>query len=199
MPPFQFEYDSICKVCMLGKNIKKYFPSSYKRSKEVLDLIHLDVCGPMSTPSMNGYLYYAIFIDDLSRKTWIYFMKAKNETFNKFQEFKEMIENQTGKHIKTLRSNNVVEFKSNHFEYFCKEARIKRQLTVPYNPQQNGVAERKNKAICEVAKAMLHDLNSLPLYGKKLQEQWCIFRTGALMLFWERKLQRKHLQERNQM
>ena len=102
MPPFQFEHDIVCKGCVLGRNIKKVFPSSYKRAKEVLDLIHSDVCGPMSAPSLNGYLYYVIFIDDLSRKSWIYFMKAKNETFNKFQEFKAMIELQTRKHIKIL-------------------------------------------------------------------------------------------------
>ena len=69
-----------------------------------------------------------------------------------------MIENQTGKHIKTLRSDNGGEFESHHFEGFCKEAGIKRQLTVPYNPQQNGVAKRKNITISEAAKAMLHDL-----------------------------------------
>ena len=86
-------------------------------------------------------------------------MKAKNETFNEFQEFKAMIELQTGKNIKSLRSDNGGEFESNHFEEFWKEAGIKRQLTVPYNPQQNEVAERKNKSICEAAKTMLHDLN----------------------------------------
>jgi hypothetical protein len=98
-----------------------------------------------------------IFIDDFSRKSWIYFLKTKNETFSKFQEFKALIENQTGKHIRTLRSDNGGEFESHHFEDFCKEAGIKRQLTVPYNPQQNGVAERKNRTICEATKAMMCD------------------------------------------
>lgn len=159
VPPFQFDHDNVCKGCVLGKIIKKVFHYSYKRAKEVLDLIHSNVCGPMSAPSLNGYLYYVIFIDDLSRKSWIYFMKATNETFNKSQEFKAMIELQIGKHIKILQSDNGGEFESNHFEEFCKEAGIRRQLTVPYNPQQNGVAERKNISICEAAKAMLHDLD----------------------------------------
>jgi hypothetical protein len=88
MHVFQFEHDSICRGCVLGKNIKKSFPISSKRSKEILELIHSDVCGPMSTPSLSRFLYYVIFIDDFYRKSWIYFLKTKNETFSKFQEFK---------------------------------------------------------------------------------------------------------------
>ena len=84
-------------------------------------------------------------------------MKAKTETFSKFQEYKALVENQTSRHIHALRSNNGVEFESNTFNYFCGDAGICRQLTVPYNPQHNGVGERKNINFCEVAKAMLHD------------------------------------------
>ena len=89
----------------------------------------------MSTPSLSGYLYYVLFIDDLSRKAWIYFMKAKSETFYKFQEFKALVKNQTSRHIRALRSDNGGEFESNSFNEFCSDARICRQLTVPYNPQ----------------------------------------------------------------
>ena len=84
-------------------------------------------------------------------------MKAKSETFCKFQEFKALVENQTSRHIRALRSNNGGEFESNSFNEFCSEAGICRKLIVPYNPQQNGVAERNKKTICETAKAMLHD------------------------------------------
>ena len=159
LPSIDFDYNLVCKGCMLGKNLKKSFPHSIRRSKEILELIHFDICGPMSFPSLSGYLYYAIFIDGFSRKTWIYFMKQKSETFSKFQEFKVPVEKQTGKNICILRTNNGGEFESRHFEDFCKEAGIKRQLTVPYNPQQNGVAERKNMTICEVAKAMMYDID----------------------------------------
>ena len=71
-------------------------------------------------------------------------MKAKSETFSKFQEFKTFIEKQKGSHIRALRSDNGGEFDSHHFKDLCRESWIKRELTVPYNPQQNGVAERKN-------------------------------------------------------
>ena len=74
-------------------------------------------------------------------------MKAKSETLCKFQEFKSLVENQTIRHICALRSDNGGEFESNAFNKFCSDAGICRQLTVPYNPQQNGVAERKNRTI----------------------------------------------------
>jgi hypothetical protein len=157
MPTFQFDHDGIYRGCVLGKKIKKYFPNSNSRSKGILDLIHLDISGRMSSPSLNGCPYYVIFIDDFSRKSWIYFLKAKNETFIKYLEFKTLIENQTEKHIRALRTDNGVEFESHQFDEFYKEVGIKRQLIVPYNPRQNGIVERKNRTICEAAKAMMFD------------------------------------------
>jgi transposase InsO family protein len=142
---------------MLGKNIKKAFPSSDNRAQGILDLVHSDVCSPMPSPSLIGCLYYVIFIDDYSRKCWIYFLKAKSDTFDKFKEYKAFIEKQTGKHIKILRIYNGGEFEFLQFEDFCKSAGIKRHLTMPYNPLQNGVAKRKNRTICEATKAMMFD------------------------------------------
>ena len=93
MPSFDFVHDSIYRGCDLGKNVKNKFPSNHTRSKRILDLVHLDLCGTMSNPSLSGYLYYVLFIDDFSRKAWIYFMNAKSETICKFQEFKALVEN----------------------------------------------------------------------------------------------------------
>jgi transposase InsO family protein len=96
-------------------------------------------------------------IDDFSRKTWIFFMKTKDEVFNRFQEFRAQVENQIGKKIKVLRSDNGGEYTSNEFKDFYKEAEIKRELTISYNPQQNGVVERKNRSIISFVRAMIHD------------------------------------------
>jgi hypothetical protein len=84
IPEFKSTHERICKGCALGKNIKKPFPSSNNRSKEILDLIHSDVCGPMPVKSLGGSLYYVTFIDDYSRKTWLYLLKSKDEVFSKF-------------------------------------------------------------------------------------------------------------------
>jgi transposase InsO family protein len=162
LPEIQIQHEGICKGCALGKNVKGSFPSSDNRSKEILELIHSDVCGPMTVASLNGYLYYVLFIDDHSRKTWIYFLKNKDGVLAKFQEFKAQVENLTRRKIKVLRSDNGGEYTSKEFISFCIEVGIKRELTVPYNPQQNGVAERKNITIIEATKAMIHD-QSLPM------------------------------------
>jgi hypothetical protein len=127
-----------------------------------LDLIHTDVCGPMIVASLNGYLYYVLFIDDHSRKTWIYFLKTKDGVLARFQEFKAQVENLSGRRIKVLRSDNGGEYTSKDFNDFCIEAGIKREYIVPYNPQQNGVAERRSRSIVEATKAMIHDHN-LPM------------------------------------
>jgi hypothetical protein len=158
----QIQHKGVCRSCALGKNVKGSFLSSYNRSKEILDLIHLDVCGPMTVASLNGYWYYVLFIDDHSRKTWIYFLKNKDGVFAKFQEFKAQVENLTKRKIKVLRSDNGGEYTSKDFNNFCIEAGIKREYTVPYNPPQNGVAERKNITIIKATKAMIHD-QSLPM------------------------------------
>jgi transposase InsO family protein len=157
MPSIYLSKNEIYKECMLAKNIKKAFPNSDNRAQDILDLVHSDVCGPMSSPSLSGCLYYFIFIDDYSRKCWIYFLKAKSETFDKFKNYKSFIEKHAGKHIRILRTDNGGEFESLQFEDFCKSAGIKRQLTMPYNPQQNGVVETKNMTICEAAKVMMFD------------------------------------------
>ena len=124
MPSFDSVHDSICWGCALGKNLKNKFPRSHTRSKEILYLVHSDVCGPMSFPSLSSHLYYVLFIDDFFRKDWIYFMKPKNETFSKFQEYKSLLENHTSKHIYVLRSNNGGYFDSNTFNEFFSDAWI---------------------------------------------------------------------------
>jgi hypothetical protein len=163
VPQFSLEHQDVCRGCVLGKFAKASFPSSDSRSAGILDLVHTDVCGPMSQKSLSGCEYYLTFIDDYSRKTWIYFLKAKSMVFAWFQEFRALVENQSGKRIKVLRSDNGGEYSSRQFVDFCAQHGIRREMTVPYNPQQNGVVERKNRAITSAVRSMLHD-QSLPLY-----------------------------------
>lgn len=84
IPNLKEDHEGICKVFTLGKNTKRPFGSSASWSKEILDLIHSDVCGPMTPKSLGGHLYYVTFMDDHLRKTWVYLMKTKDEVFTKF-------------------------------------------------------------------------------------------------------------------
>jgi transposase InsO family protein len=162
LPELKVDHEGICNGCAQGKNIKNHFPKRDNKEKGVLELIHSDVCGPMPSSSIGGYVYYVSFIDDYSRKTWVYFFKSKDEVFSKFKEFKALIENLFERKIKILKSDNGGEYTSKEFVNFCKYVWIKRELTTPYNPQQNDVVERKNITIMEVVKTMIHD-QDLPM------------------------------------
>lgn len=100
------DHEGVCKGGALGNNTKRPFGSNASRPKEILDLIHSDVCGPMTPNLLGGQLYYVTFIDDCSRKTWVYLMKSKDEVFTKFQEFNVEVENLTWRRIKILRFDN---------------------------------------------------------------------------------------------
>ena len=99
--------------------------------------------------------YFITFIDDFSRKTWVYFLMEKLEAFSIFKSYKARVEKETGTYIRSLRTDRGGEFTSQEFTNFCNEHGIHRQLTVPYTPQQNGVAKRKNCTIMNMVRSML--------------------------------------------
>ena len=95
-----------CKGCTLGKFVKTTFHEKDSHALMILERIHIDVCGPFSVASTTKHRYYVIFVDDFSHKCWIFFMQKKSETFSKFCEFKALVEKESGKQVKALRSNN---------------------------------------------------------------------------------------------
>ena len=140
-----------CKGCTMGKFVKTTFHEKEKRALVTLERIHTDVCGPFLVASTTKHRYYVIFVDNYSCRCWIFFMQKKSETFSKFCEFKALVEKESGKQVKALQSNNGGEYISGEFKDFCRKEGIQRELIAPHNPQQNGVAERKNKMIVGVA------------------------------------------------
>ena len=149
LPNINIDHEGVCKGCVKGKSIKNPFPNSDIKTEGILELVHLDVCGPMPSTSLSGYVYYVTLIDDYSHKTWVYFLKSKDEVFGKFKEFKSLVENISERKIKTSRLDNGGEFTSNEFEDFCKYVRIKRELITPYNPPHN--------VFFKVVNTMIHD------------------------------------------
>ncbi|KAG6619287.1 putative polyprotein [Phytophthora cinnamomi] len=118
----------------------------------------MDVVGPMRTVSKEGAKYVLTFVDDYSRYVVTYFMKKKREVASKLIEFKAFYENQWGARLKSLRSDSGTEFVNKTITELCRRNGIMHQRTVPYSPQQNGVAERMNRAVMEKARSMLHDV-----------------------------------------
>jgi len=143
------------------------------RALKNLQLIHADLCGPIRPVSSSNKRYILSFIDDLSRKTWVYFLSEKSEAFHYFKIFKALVEKETEESILCLRTNRGEEFTSQEFADFCQNHGIKRQLTVAYTPQQNGVAERKNRTIMNMVQAMIIGRNVPKIYWLEATK-WCV-------------------------
>ena len=123
----------------------------------MLDMIHSYLIGPLPTPSYGNSRYVLTFIDDFSRYCWVYFLNLKSEVFKTFKVYKALFENACGKKIKVLRTENGKEYVNKNFQQLYEECRIQMQHYVPYTPQQNGVAECKNRALKEMATCMMEE------------------------------------------
>ena len=152
---FDFESYETCESCLLGKMTKAPFTGQSERANDLLGLIHSDVCGPMSTQARGGFQYFITFTDDFSRYGYVYLMRHKSESFEKFKEFKNEVENQLGKSIKVLRSDRGGEYLDREFLDYLKECGIVSQLTPPGTPQWNGVSERRNRTLLDMVRSMM--------------------------------------------
>jgi hypothetical protein len=144
-----------CEHCVYGKQKRVRFLRVGKEKKnERLELVHTDVWGPTQVSSLGGSHYYVTFIDDATRKTWVYCIRQKSDVFDTFKKWKALVENETGKSLKCLRSDNGGEYCSKEFDDYYSYHGICREKTVPRTPQENGVSERMNRTIMERAGSM---------------------------------------------
>ncbi|KAL0395400.1 UNVERIFIED_CONTAM: hypothetical protein Slati_4506200 [Sesamum latifolium] len=126
---------STCESCLKGKMTKKPFVGQSAIANGLLDFVHTDVCGPLSTPARGGFSYFITFTVDHSRYGYIYLMRYKSEAFATFKEYRLEVENQTSRKIKALRSNRGGEYLSGEFIDYLKENAILPQWTPPGTPQ----------------------------------------------------------------
>ena len=131
------------------------FGTAIHNTEGILNYIHTDEWGPTKTASLGGKHYFVTFVDAFSRRVWVYTLKSKDEVLETFLVWKKMVENQTGRKIKVLRSDNGTEYRNDQFSYFCKKEGISRHFIVRDTPQQNGVAERMNRTLLEKVRCML--------------------------------------------
>ncbi|GKB90417.1 retrotransposon protein, putative, ty1-copia subclass, partial [Tanacetum coccineum] len=161
LQPTHDESHEKCKSCISRKMARKPFPHQVERAKDLLGLIHTDVCGPFRTMSREGANYFITFTDDFSRYGFVYLMKHKHEVFETFKVFQNEVENQLGKKIKAIRSDRGGEYLSHEFVNHMKSYGIVSQLTPPYTPQHNGVSERRNRTLLDMVRSMMN-LTTLP-------------------------------------
>ncbi|KAH9687889.1 Integrase catalytic domain-containing protein [Citrus sinensis] len=148
-----------CEDCVLGKATRSSFKRSVHKSKDKLEYVHSDLWGPAQQISLGGNSYFLSFIDDYSRKVWVYTLKSKYQVFDKLKEWKILVENQTGKKLKKLRTDNGLEFCNQKFEKYCAEEGVMRHRIVRLTPQQNGLAEKMNRTLMERVRCMLVQTN----------------------------------------
>ena len=160
LPMLSFSNFSVCEHCQYGKQTRSVHQNiNSDSSTQPLDLVHTDVCGPMPTRSLGGALYFVTFIDDATRKVWVYPIKGKGDVYPIFRKWLASVETEKGIKLKALRSDNGGEYTSHEFRDFCESRGIRREFTAPYTPVQNGVAERMNRTIQDRVVSMLHHAN----------------------------------------
>ncbi|GJV26366.1 retrovirus-related pol polyprotein from transposon TNT 1-94 [Tanacetum coccineum] len=145
---------SKCEICVESK-YTSHSHKSIEKSNEILGLIHTDLCDFKATPSRGEKNYYITFINDCSKFCYVYLINTKDEALNMFKTYKAEVENKLDKKIKNLRSDRGGEYESNDFAEFYSTFGIVHQTTAPYSPQQNGVAERKNRTLKNMINSML--------------------------------------------
>jgi transposase InsO family protein len=152
-----------CVDCIKGKYVKK-IKKDAKRSIEILEIIHTDICGPFSVKSVDGYDSFIIFTDDYSRYGYIYLIKERSEALDKFKIFKAEVKNQHNKKIKIVRSDRGGEYYGRHtlydqipgpFAKFLQENGIVAQYSTPGEPQQNRMVERHNHTLIDMIRSMI--------------------------------------------
>ncbi|GJR03433.1 putative ribonuclease H-like domain-containing protein [Tanacetum coccineum] len=158
LPSKCFENDQTCVACLKGKQHKASCKSKVQNSiTQPLFMLHMDLFGPNFVSSLMNRKYCLVVTDDYSRFTWVFFLASKDETSGILKSFINEIENLVDKKVKIIRCDNRTEFKNRVMNEFCEQKGIKREYSIARTPQQNGVAERRNRTLIEAARTMLAD------------------------------------------
>jgi transposase InsO family protein len=153
-----FEKNRICSACPAGKQVGAPHPAkNVLTTTRQLELLHMDIFGPVAYVSIGGNKYGFFIVDDYSQYTWVFFMKDKSKAHEIFKKFATRAQNEFDVKIKRVRSDNGTEFKNTNIEEYLDEEGICHELSVPYTPQQNGIVERKNRTLIGSARTMLDE------------------------------------------
>ncbi|GJR18086.1 retrovirus-related pol polyprotein from transposon TNT 1-94 [Tanacetum coccineum] len=156
LPKFKYGKDHLCSACERGKSKKashppKLVPSDHSK----LELLHMDLCGPMRVASINGKRYILVIVDDYSRYTWVYFLRSKDETPEIIKKFIAQAQLNYKAKVCKIRTDNGTEFKNTTLKAHYEKLGIMQQFSIARTPQQNGVVERRNRTLVEAARTML--------------------------------------------
>ena len=160
LPAKAYKKDGICGACQMGKQIKATFKSIQRPSSErILNLLHMDLFGPVTPASIKERKYTLVVVDDFSKFTWVKFLKKKKETKTAIPDLINLVENESNLKVTSIRSDRGTEFLNEVIQNFCVSKGIRHQLSAARTPQQNGLAERRNRTLKEAARTMLAESN----------------------------------------
>jgi transposase InsO family protein len=153
-----FEKDRVCSACQAGKQVGAHHPHENIMTTDMpLELLHMDLFGPIAYISIDGSKYCLVIVDDYSLFTWVFFLQEKSQTQETLKGYLRRAQNEFGLRIKKIRSDNGTEFKNSQIEGFFEDESIKHDFSSPCTPQQNGVVERKNITLLDMARIMLDE------------------------------------------
>jgi transposase InsO family protein len=156
----KFEKNKLCSSCQAGKQMANTHPNKSQMSThQPLELLHMDLFGPTSFMSIDGNSYCLMIVDDYSRFTWVYFLQDKSNVFETFKSFSILAQNQFDFDIKKVRSDNGSELKNARIDKYCDDKGIKHEFSSKYTLEQNGIVERKNMTLIDMARSMLAEYN----------------------------------------
>ncbi|GKE80699.1 retrovirus-related pol polyprotein from transposon TNT 1-94, partial [Tanacetum coccineum] len=156
LPKLKFEKDHLCSTCAMGKSKKKpHKPKSEDTNQEKLYFLHMDLCGLMHVTSVNGKKYILVIVDDYSQFTWVKFLRSKDEAPDFIIKFLKMIQVRLQVTVRRIRTDNGTEFANQTLREYYEKIGISHETYVARSPQQNGIAERRNRTLIEAARTML--------------------------------------------
>nr|GFB02933.1 retrovirus-related Pol polyprotein from transposon TNT 1-94 [Tanacetum cinerariifolium] len=162
LPRLKFEKDHLCSASQLGKSKKHtHKPKAENTNLEVLNTLHMDLCGPMRVQTINGKKYILVIVDDYSQFTWVNFFRSKDETSNVVIKFITQIQVGLNKTVRYVCTDNGTKFVNHIMTEYYERIGIFHQKTVPRTPQQKGVVERRNRTLVEAARTMLINSKAL--------------------------------------
>ncbi|GJW03580.1 putative ribonuclease H-like domain-containing protein [Tanacetum coccineum] len=183
LPSKLFENDQTCVACQKGKQHRASCKSKTENSISLpLHLLHMDLFGPTFVKRLMKKMYCLVVIDDYSRFTWVFFLVTKDETSGILKSFITRIENLVDHKVKVIRCDNGTEFKNKEMNQFCEMKGIMRQFSVARTPQQNGVAERRNRTLIEAARTMLADSNLPTTFWAEAVSTACYVQNRVLVV-----------------
>jgi len=156
LPSIKFNDGKVCDACARGKQVRNSFKlKNYVNTNRPLEMLHMDLCGPMRITSRGGKRHVVVVVDDYYRFTWTLFLASKDETFKKILVFLKRAEKRVGHSLICLRSNHGKEFENSSFINFCNEHGLDYNFSAPRTPQQNRMVERKNQTLEDMIRTML--------------------------------------------